>query len=147
MNYKFIIIFFVLVTLSCNSQEYVDLIIDNSLLNIEIADSDEERSKGLMFRESLDENSGMLFVFDVERPVSFWMKNTLIPLSIAYIDKRGKILEIYDLEPLSTEPKASKRSSILYALEVNQGYFENNNITVGDYIKLDTVMVYLKSSK
>lgn len=147
MNFKFIFIFIVLVTLSCSSQEYVDLIIGNNLLKIEIAQNDEERAKGLMFRETLGEHNGMLFVFNVERPVSFWMKNTLIPLSIAYIDKRGKILEIYDMEPHSTEPKASKRSSILYALEVNQGYFQNNNISEGDYINLDKVLSYSKSSK
>lgn len=149
MNFKYIFVFFLFTSLSCssNDKDYVDLFIGDNLLKIEIAQNDEERAKGLMFREEMDENNGMLFVFDSEKPVSFWMKNTLIPLSIAYINKSGKLLEIYDMEPLSEEPIASKRSSILYVLEVNQGYFEKNKIYTGDYIELDTVLTYLKSSK
>lgn len=146
-NIKLALILLMSISLSCKSQDILSIKVGDSDLNIEIANDDEERSKGLMHRTELSENSGMLFVFDIENTVSFWMKNTTIPLSIAYINKKGVIMEIYDLIPLSTEPKTSKRSSILYALEVNRGYFERNNIDIGDKIEISKVYSYLKSSK
>ena len=103
-------------------------------VTVETADTLESQEKGLMGRESLDENRGMLFVYDRDTKKSFWMKNTTIPLSIAYIAADGTIREIYDMEPLSTRTVDS-RYSVRYALEVNQGAFERHGINAGDKVE------------
>lgn len=100
----------------------------------EIADEDNERSAGLMFRESLPRDSGMLFVMPATGPASFWMKNTLIPLSIAFIGPDGTILEIHDMQPKSEKITHSTFPTISYALEMEQGWFEKNNIWPGERI-------------
>ena len=87
-----------------------------------------------MGRESMDENHGMLFVYDRDSKKSFWMKNTKIPLSIAFIAADGTIREIYDMEPLSTRIVDS-RYSVRYVLEVNQGAFERHGIKAGDKVE------------
>ena len=102
---------------------------------VEIADTDERRAYGLMFRNSLPKDEGMLFIFDDERTLSFWMKNTLIPLSIAYINKDRILTEIVDMQPAilgAARPKSypSKKKS-MYALEMNIGWFERNKIWPG----------------
>jgi uncharacterized membrane protein (UPF0127 family) len=99
----------------------------------EIARTDAQRERGLMWRRSLAEGEGMLFVFDRDRILSFWMKNTLIPLSIAYIAADGRILEIHDMEPRRLAPVQSARSA-RYALEVNRGWFARMGIKAGDVL-------------
>lgn len=146
MNFRVLILLFITLV-SCKESSLIVLDIEGKSLEVELAYTNEQRQKGLMYRDELGENSGMLFVFEKEQKLSFWMKNTKIPLSIAYIDKSGKILEIYDMKPYSLESVPSKRSSIMYALEVNRGYFNRNDITVGSYIDLSSVKDYLKSSK
>ncbi|MGL1891738.1 MAG: DUF192 domain-containing protein [Spirochaetaceae bacterium] len=146
MNFKYIILITIFAIFSCSS-DFLILEINSSKLKIEIANTDELRSKGLMNRENLESDHGMLFIFDKEQPVGFWMKNTSIPLSIAYINKKGVIMEIYDMKPYSLETVPSKRSSVLYALEVNKGYFELNNINIGDKIGINKINIYLNSSK
>jgi len=129
-----IILLTIILFISCNEKgETVELQIADKTISIEVADNDQTRALGLMHRETLEENSGMLFVFESERKRSFWMKNTLIPLSIAYISKNGEIKEIYDMYPLDETAVKSTRS-VLYALEMNQGWFEKNGIEVGDVI-------------
>jgi hypothetical protein len=127
--------FFLLFIISCYGKEsrIEELIISNSVIRVEIADTEEKRSTGLMNRKSLDYDSGMLFVYQSDRKLSFWMKNTLIPLSIAFISSDGTIKEILDMEPLSLNPVVS-RYSVRYALEVNRGYFEEKNIKPGDKV-------------
>ena len=100
-------------------------------VRVEIADEEAEQKRGLMERTALAEDAGMLFVFPGERPRSFWMRNTLIPLSISYIDGDGGIVDIQDMEPLdeSSHPSAAPAQ---YALEVNQGFFEERGVQVGD---------------
>jgi len=100
-------------------------------LEVELAQTDQQQQRGLMERTELGKNRGMLFVFDQEQPLSFWMKNTLIPLSIAYIDESGTIVDIQDMQPLdeTSHPSAGPAK---YALEVNQGFFRENGINVGD---------------
>lgn len=88
-----------------------------------------------MFREELGPDQGMLFVYDSPRRMSFWMRNTVIPLSIAYIDEQGIITQIEDMEPLSEESVPS-RLPVQYALEVNQGRFEELGIRPGDRVEL-----------
>ena len=104
-------------------------------LYLEIAATPDKRQLGLMFRDSLPQNQGMLFVFEREQPLGFWMKNTKIPLSIAFLDRNYVIVDIQDMEPFSEKTHVSARPA-MYALEVNQGFFRQHNITVGDTLKL-----------
>jgi uncharacterized membrane protein (UPF0127 family) len=100
---------------------------------VEIADNDAERARGLMGRTALAEDRGMLFVFDEEQTLSFWMKNTLIPLSIAFMDSEGRIVDIQDMKPLDDDPPHYVSAKpARYALEVNQGFFEERGVKVGD---------------
>ncbi len=102
-------------------------------IEVEIADGTESRRTGLMNRKSMPQNHGMLFVFESDQKLSFWMKNTFIPLSIAYISSDGEIMEIHDMRPESLRPVESI-SSVRYALEMNKGWFEQNNVVPGDRI-------------
>lgn len=104
-------------------------------VRVEIADTPEERQTGLMGRTALAEDAGMLFVFDEEQPLSFWMRDTLIPLSIAYINAEGRIVDIQDMQPLDETPHPSAEPA-LYALEVNQGFFLERGVMVGDTVEL-----------
>lgn len=109
--------------------------ISGKTIVVEIADTDERRAYGLMFRNALPKDEGMLFIFSDERQRSFWMKNTVIPLSIAYINKDRVITEIIDMQPAvlgATRPRSypSKKKS-MYALEMNIGWFEKNKIWPG----------------
>ncbi|CAH0271471.1 MULTISPECIES: DUF192 domain-containing protein [Peribacillus] len=107
-------------------------------LTVQVADTQRKREKGLMFVGKLPENEGMLFVFSEEIYGGFWMKNTLIPLSIAFLDSAGEILKILDMEPCKEDicPTYDPEISYHYAIEVNLGWFEKNQIKVGDYVKL-----------
>jgi uncharacterized protein len=84
-----------------------------------------------MFRDSLPEGQGMLFIFEQPKKASFWMKNTKIPLSIAFIDSAGKILEIESMNPLDETVVPSGSDQVAYALEVNQGWFARHAISNG----------------
>ncbi len=101
----------------------------------ELAIKPEERNFGYMERKNIPDGTGMLFVFEQDQILSFWMKNTPHPLSIAYLDSKGKIRNIYDMKPFSLSPIEST-VSVRYALEVPQGWFEKNNIQVGDSVLL-----------
>ena len=105
-------------------------------IKVEIAKTDEDRSQGLMFRKKLPDGVGMLFVFDRDEMLSFWMKNTLIPLSIAFISSDGRIVDIKDMEPGNLNPVRSDRS-VRYALEVPQGWFGRVNLRIGDRLVID----------
>jgi uncharacterized membrane protein (UPF0127 family) len=109
------------------------------LIDVEVAETDEQRRLGLMHRESLDEQSGMVFIFFEPTHGGFWMKNTLIPLSIAFFDVDGEILEILDMEPCEADPCPSYDPGVTYrgALEVNQGAFEEWDVDEGDFIRLN----------
>ena len=109
-------------------------------LNIEVPKNQTDFYLGLMFRESLDYDSGMLFVFEEVGVKSFHMKNTRIPLDIAFITDEGKIESIKELEPFSLLPVYSN-SEVLYALEVNRGWFTEHNIKIGQNIFADTTRV------
>lgn len=99
----------------------------------EIAKTEEERSHGFMERKKIPDGTGMLFIFDRDQILSFWMKNTPHPLSIAYLDSHGKIRNIYDMTPFSLTPIVST-VSVRYALEVPQGWFEKAGIKTGDIV-------------
>ena len=102
-------------------------------LRVEIPKNSTEFELGLMFRESLDENSGMFFAFDEVGQKSFHMKDTKIPLDIAFIKEDGIIESIKHLEPFTLLPVSSD-GEVLYALEVNRGWFAENNVNIGDKI-------------
>lgn len=104
-------------------------------INIEIADTPDMLSKGLMFRKSLDENSGMLFKFPCATYASFWGKNTYIPLDIAFI-KDNKVSEIKEIAPFSTKTVYSN-FPCQYAVEVNAGFFKKNEIKEGTEIEFE----------
>jgi uncharacterized membrane protein (UPF0127 family) len=101
---------------------------------VEVADNARTRARGLMFRKNLPENAAMLFVFDRDGQQSFWMENTEIPLSLAYISRGGEIREIYDLTPYSRRTVQSVYA-VRYALEVNQGAFQKNGVEAGYVIQ------------
>jgi uncharacterized membrane protein (UPF0127 family) len=101
-------------------------------ISAEVADDDKERMTGLMFRKKLDPDSGMLFVMPRAEHASFWMRNTLIPLSVAYISPDGIILEIHDMKPLDETPIPSHFDNIAYALEMDLGWFSKNGIFPSD---------------
>lgn len=117
-------------------KEHIVLYLNQKPLNAEIACKGEKRAIGLMNIHSLEENSGMLFIFPQKDIHPFWMKNTYIPLSIAYIDENWKIVDIKNMKPLDETPIYPAHPS-LYALEVNINWFLKNNIKIGDtiYIK------------
>jgi uncharacterized membrane protein (UPF0127 family) len=107
-------------------------------LNVEIADSIEERQVGLMNRKELAPDAGMVFVNNTPTESNFWMKNTLIPLSLAVWGEGGKIAAILDMEPCRAEPCVIYRPGVPWvgAVEVNQGFFEEHGVKVGDQVRL-----------
>ncbi len=100
---------------------------------VEYAQTYEQRARGLMYRKSLCEDCGMLFRFSTPKRASMWMKNTFIPLDVAFIDRNGVITDIKALEPHNLESVGASEE-VIYALEMNQGWFARQNIKVGDQI-------------
>lgn len=118
-----------------NTLQIASLVSGSIKLDVELARTDDEQRMGLMFRKELKDGNGMLFLYKSDRLMSFWMKNTSIPLSIAFLSSDGTIREIYDMEPLSLESVSSQRH-VRYALEVPQGWFERVGLKVGDHFVL-----------
>ena len=102
-------------------------------IKVEIAADEAQRMQGLMHRKSMPKEQGMLFIFDEPAYQSFWMKNTLIPLSIAFMDRDGVILNILDMEPQTENPHVSDGPAV-YALETNKGWFAEKKIKPGDKV-------------
>lgn len=115
-------------------------------IKVEVATSSQETARGLMHRSSMPPEEGMIFVFEPPRFLSFWMKNTLIPLSIAYADKEGKIISIREMKPLSEELHPSGGVA-RYALEMNKGWFDKNGIKVGDTLILKDSQKWVERAK
>jgi uncharacterized protein len=139
LKFLLFLVFF-LSSLSCKALEKFEkreLVIEGKAGNVtlmaELALTPAQREQGLMYRKELKDGEGMLFVFQSDQVLSFWMRNTLIPLSIAYISYDGKILEIYDMQPQNLDPVHSSRS-VRYALEVPQGWFSRAGLAPGDNI-------------
>ncbi len=99
-------------------------------LTVEVAANDADRARGLMHRDSLPDGRGMVFVYADDAPRSFWMKDTRIPLSIAFVDRDGTIVRIADMQPLSTKSTPSLYPA-RYAIEVNKGWFADRGIEAG----------------
>lgn len=113
--------------------ETLPLVVGNERISAEIAWSNRDREEGLMHRESMPEDHGMLFIFAEEKVLTFWMKDTPLPLSIAFADASGHIVHIADMEP---ESRAIVSSGVpaRYALEMNRGWFERHGVYTGDVI-------------
>lgn len=104
-------------------------------LVVEIASSPEERRRGLMGRRSLPADAGMLFVFPEDSEAAFWMKDTLVPLSIAFVSADGRVIGIQDMLPMD-ETLHYSPAPYRYAIEANQGWFQAHGVTVGDEVRL-----------
>lgn len=102
-------------------------------LAVELATTKAAWEKGLMFRRSLPADKGMLFIFQEDQSCGFWMKDTYVPLTVAYIDKGRQVFELRDLEPLNETPEVPSQP-YCYALEVNRGWFESHGLGVGSRI-------------
>ena len=108
----------------------VTLDVAGERVRAEVASTTASRARGLMYRRSMPKNDGMLFVYAKARPLSFWMKNTYIPLDIAFIDADGVIRDIVQMKPLTTASHPSI-VAVPYALEMNEGWFARRSIAVG----------------
>lgn len=151
MKYLAILCFIFISACKSTSTDKNSIKIKDKKLIIKIADTDQERALGLMHIKSLPKNEGMLFVFNHKSTLSFWMKNTLIPLSIAYIDENCTIVDIQQMQPagknnLNPTTYPSKKPAI-FALETNINWFKNNSINVGDKITLQSKEHKLCNSK
>lgn len=127
------IILFLMIS-GCTTSSTVS--INGNTFQVEVADNPESLALGLMYRESLEKNNGMLFIFDDENERGFWMKNTKIPLDMVFIDKNKKIVNIITAKPCLQDPCATYPSNgpSQYVLEVNAG--EAENINVGDSVSI-----------
>ena len=146
---KFLIFFFLIfliIFLTNCAKKFNQISINNGekliKVDVEIADDNYERQQGLMFRKSLNENDGMIFIFENENYQSFWMKNTLIPLDIIFINTDLEIVDIKNAVPCKADPCDSYTSvkSAKYVIEVNAGFSAKNNIKIGDNVDLSKVL-------
>jgi len=128
-----------LTLISCQNKTQLfpmnNIIIKGKAITVETASTSEARMKGLMEREKLARDSGMLFIFPEEDHQRFWMKDTLIPLSIAFIKTDGTISQIEPMQP-QTENAVWSLAPVKYALEMNQDWFDKNNVKSGDKVIL-----------
>ncbi|TGL63784.1 DUF192 domain-containing protein [Leptospira sarikeiensis] len=109
---------------------------DHPLL-VEVANTDESRQRGLMFRKKMGENEGMIFIFPNEDYVSFWMKNTLIPLSIAYFTRDKKLTDTYEMAPNQTQVLYHSTKKVMYAVEANPRWFAKRGIGKDAVLKIE----------
>jgi uncharacterized membrane protein (UPF0127 family) len=115
------------------AQPVVQLNAGMYLIRAEVAADFNIRARGLMFRESMPPNAGMLFVFDEDAAHCMWMKNTLLPLSVAFLDEKGAIINIADMEPQTENSHCATRPA-RYALEMNRGWFAARDVKPGSRI-------------
>ena len=135
-----IMVLLILALTGCSEErELVSITVGKDVYHIEVAVTQEEQSLGLMNRKELKSDEGMIFLYKEDRKLSFWMKNTLVPLSIAFISKDGTIKEIHHMKPESLTPVNSTHS-VRYALELPQGSFERSSVSVGDKIILPALI-------
>jgi uncharacterized membrane protein (UPF0127 family) len=100
------------------------------LIQAEVAATEAQREQGLMFRDKMGPNQGMVFLFDAPAGVCMWMKNTLLPLSVAFLDADHRIINIEDMKPQTTNSHCATKPAV-YALEMNLGWFKQKNIKPG----------------
>jgi len=115
--------------------------IKGQALTVELAATPAARTCGLSQREDLPQHQGMLFIFPETGPQTFWMKDTRIPLSIAFLDDSGKIINIQDMAPMQTNELYHASAPAKYALEVNQGWFKRYGIEAGEHVAIELPLV------
>jgi len=115
------------------------LVVGRDTIYVAVAATDAMRTVGLMYRTVMAENEGMLFVFDHEITLPFWMKNTELPLSIAFIDRNGIILDLQDMTPLDEQTLHAPGVPYRFALEMNQGWFQRHAVKAGDTVRGDAL--------
>ena len=130
---KFLSLLLIIFSLSSIAQIDATFINKNVSLTLIVSNTDATRRKGLMNQKILEKNTGMIFIWPSNKRQCMWMKDTPLPLSVAFISSNGRILEIYDMVPFSEESICSIQRARM-AVEVNQGWFKKNNIIVGDTI-------------
>ena len=148
LHFALCILTFALSSLSCRpavprptspaprtSAPTLELRIKDARVFAEVVSKPEDRNLGLMFRRSLAPDSGMLFVFDTDDFQRFWMKNTLIPLSIAYITRDSLITDILEMAPLDTTTPYLSSRAVRYAIEMNSGWFQTHGLKPGDTVR------------
>ncbi len=146
---SFLLLCALAVTPACDSESRKSDAQDNGLpvvdfgharVSVELAIDQATQAKGLMFRKSMPEDQGMLFVFDRPKQMSFWMRNTHLPLDIGFFTPDGVLREVYPLYPHDENSRKSIRSDLLYALEVNQGWFKRHGVKPGDKFDPQSVL-------
>ena len=139
-SFKFLLgLFLGICFAGCDSAKTVDpfglrtanLVVGGVPLKAEVAEDEQSRAMGLMFRDSLSEDRGMLFIFDRPHQVSFWMKNTKVPLSIAFLENDRVISEEKSMRPYDETLIQSRSDKIRYAIEVNAGWFDRHQVKPG----------------
>jgi uncharacterized protein len=118
------------------SPSFKKIMVGKTPLRVEVASTPEKQERGLMFRQSLPEEEGMLFIFKEPRELNFWMRNTLIPLDIAFIGADGVILNIHQAKPLDESIQYRSAGAAKYVVETNQGWFSRHGIRPGDKVIL-----------
>lgn len=119
--------------------------VGDRIVKVQIAALAAEQQKGLMFRKSLAEDEGMLFVFTAPQQQGFWMRNTTLPLDIGYFEPSGELKEIYPLHPLDERPVTSRSRNIQFCLEMNQGWFKRHDVKAGAKLDLKAVAEALRA--
>ena len=120
-------------TVGPSGMRVTTLDVDGHPVSAEIAETDRDRQEGLMYRDSLPPDHGMLFVYPEVQTLSFWMRNTRIPLDIAFVDPTGRIVDIQHMSPESDSLHTSARPA-MYALEMADGWFEAHGVGIGDRV-------------
>lgn len=135
--------------LGCNRQDssniitplgpdhYFDIAIEDKLIRLQLAVEAEELRRGLMYRKNMSENEGMIFLYTKPQRMSFWMRNTSFPLDVGFISSDGVLQEFYPLYPYDETTVVSRSDELQYALELNQGWFQKNNISRGAKLDLE----------
>jgi uncharacterized protein len=125
--------------------DYFPITVGKSSVNLQLAVTDAEMERGLMHRQDLRSNQGMLFVYKEPRRVSFWMRNTPTPLEIGFFTNDGVLREVYPLLPFDERSVPSKREDIQYAMEVCAGWYDVTGVKPGDKIDLKAVAAAMKA--
>lgn len=128
-----------------SDDSYFPIGLGNKTLQLQLAVSDAERALGLMFRDELETDHGMLFIFEEPAPQGFWMRNTQIPLDLGYFDASGKLLEIHKLYPYDENTVKSYSQEVLIVIETNRGWYADNHILPGARIDLDALSTAIRA--
>jgi uncharacterized protein len=140
---KYFLFFLIVLSLfSCNSSaNNVKIKLNGKIYSFEVAATEKARQTGLMFVKKLDRDGGMLFVYGQKQELYYYMKNTFIPLDIAFIDENLRIIDIQSMEPLD-ETTIQSKGKAMYALEVNRGFYEKIGVKVGDKLEIISPLSY-----